>query len=115
MLLRVRGSGAARVIDRSASGALSIVEMMRPSLRGGGLYYAVARRLAAGQRFRHYDIAKHRLHEVVSRPRILSAVFDAGRFFYVQTPSEGEGDNGCVDSNLSPAPCLLRLSDPVAF
>jgi hypothetical protein len=114
MLLR-RGRGEARVVDRSASGALSIVEMMRPSIRGGGLYYAVARRLAAGQRFLHYEIASRRLQQVVSHPRILGAAFDRGRFFYVQAPSEGEGDNGCVDSNLSPAPCLLRLSDPVTF
>ena len=75
MLLQ-RGRGVARLVDRSASGALSIVEMMRPSIRGGGLYYAVARRLAAGQRFLHYDIARRNLREVVSRPRILSAAFD---------------------------------------
>jgi hypothetical protein len=109
------GRGVAKLVDRAASGLLSIVEMMRPSFEGGGLYYAVSRRLAAGQRFLRYDLSTHRLREVVSRSRIRSAAFDRGRFFYLQTQSEGEGDDGCVDANLAPAPCLLRLSSPIVF
>jgi hypothetical protein len=109
------GAGVAKLVDRAASGLLSIVEMMRPSFEGRGLYYAVARRLAAGQRFLRYDLKSHRLREIVSRPRIRSAAFDRGRFLYVQAPSDGEGDDGCVDSNLAPAPCELRLTTKIAF
>ena len=115
MLLQRGGRGVAKLVDRAASGLLSIVEMMRPTIEGGALYYAVARRLAAGQRFRRYDLARRRLQEVVSRPRIRSAAFDSGRFVYVQAQSDGEGDDGCVDANLAPAPCLLRLTSPIGF
>jgi hypothetical protein len=112
-MLLARGRGVAKLVDRAASGLLSIVQMMRPSFEGRGLYYAVARRLAAGQRFLRYDLRTGRLREVVSRAHILAAAFDHGRFFYVQAPSEGVGDEGgCVDSDLKPAPCLLRLSTP---
>jgi hypothetical protein len=114
--MRLAGrTGPGRLVDRAASGALSIVEMMRPSFEGGGLYYAVARRLAAGQRFLRYDLERRGLKEVVSRPRIRSAAFDRGRFFYVQAPSDGEGDDGCVNADLQPAPCALRLTTPIAF
>jgi hypothetical protein len=113
-MLLARGRGAARVVDRAASGLLSIVEMMRPSFEGRGLYYAVARKFASGQRFLRFDLRTHRLREVVSHPRILSAAFDGGRFFYVQTPSEGDSDDdACVDDDLQPAPCELKLSDAV--
>jgi hypothetical protein len=115
-MLLARGRGIARLVDRAASGLLSIVEMMRPSFEGRGLYFAVARRFAAGQRFLRYDLGTRELREVVSRPHILGAAFDRGRFFYVQAPSEGSGDEAaCVNGDLQPAPCELRLSDPIAF
>jgi hypothetical protein len=114
-MLLARGRHVARVVDRAASGLLSIVEMMRPEFEGRGLFYAIARREASGQRFLRYDLSTRALRETVSHPRILSAAFDRGRFFYVQAQSEGEGDDGCVDDDLQPAPCDLVLSDPVAF
>ncbi len=48
--------------------------------------------------------------EVVSRGGILSAAYDRGRFTYVQTGFDEDGEGRC-----SPGPCLLRRTDPIAW
>jgi hypothetical protein len=114
-MLTQGGRGVARLIDRAASGLLSRVEMLRPTIQGGGISYAVARRGAAGQRFLRYDLATRRLREAVSRNGILSAAYDRGRFLYVQTGSDEDGAGRCSAPDGTPGPCLLRRSDPIAF
>ncbi len=109
-LLTQGGSGVARLVDRAASGLLSHVDMLRPEFEGGAIFYAIARRAAAGQRFLRYDLGTRDTREVVSRGGILSAAYDRGRFTYVQTGYDEDGERSC-----SPGPCLLRRTDPIAF
>jgi hypothetical protein len=114
-MLTQGGSGVARLIDRAASGLLSRVEMLRPTIQGRAIYYAVARRGAAGQHFVRHDLRTRKTREVVSRGGILSAAYDRGRFLYVQTGYDEEGDDTCYAPDGTPGPCLLRRTDPITF
>ncbi len=114
-MLTQGGRGVARLVDRAASGLLSSVEMLRPTIAGGAIHYAVARRAAAGQRFLRYDLKTRRLREAVSRRGILSAAFDSGRFLYVQTGFDEDDSGRCFAADGTPGPCLLRRTDPIAF
>ncbi len=108
-----RLGGRRRLVDRAASGALSLVKMLRPNFEGGALVYAISRRLAAGNRFLRYDLSSRRIRKAVSRDGIVAAAFDAGRFLYVlrsSTCTDGEPDDGA-----SPSPCLLRRTAPIRF
>ena len=113
-LLRGRGGRVARLVDRTASGLLSSVAILKPAFADGALVYAVSRLAAAGNRFLRYDLRTHRTREAISHRGLLAAALDGGRFLYVQTTIE-DRSAGCRATADDPSTCTLARTDPVAF
>jgi hypothetical protein len=90
------GDTKARRHDQTRSGAMSSVRMFKPTLRNKRIHYAIARELAAGNRFVTIDLRDNRQLEVKAREHMRAASWNGGDF-YALVAGSGETFGTCAD------------------